>query len=610
MCGLDRMQGFWIFRFNFLSVDMTCFTIWYYSMRERTFELPSGVCANGLRGCVRKMLQAVLPLFAVISCDKHVPQEETGPVYTDEDIELDARIVDYINTSYASSITEVRVTEDKVSVSGNYVGKGDFYVAEISPVQDLLCLEEPLSKHIPGADSFTFEVDRFVRAGGVTYDRLLSKWAIFEVSSDGAHLVSAAHYADIVPALSSPAKLTLKNKKGMGGIFNNSFISDFDELGLGSATLNMYVTAFTYLSPGPGRIEHEYGGRKYYFDENYVVNNLDAMLLEAGKRNMLVAAILLVQPASAAVDRELGELLAHDGFTGGNLTLPDMTKPESVNCFAAITDFLVQRYTREDGKYGRVAHWIVMNEVDGATSWANIGPKPQNVFTDYYIKILRLVNNIVRQYDQNAETFASFTHSWTLPALDYPAKGMIEMINVMGKKEGDFRWALAYHSYPWDLLNPRCWECPYSTFSMDTQGITFRNLEVMDKWIKMPENMYRGTQKRSVWLSEAGLNSRSHSEADLKEQAAGTAFAWKKVNALDGIDGIQWHNWFDNAGDGSGALLGLRKFNDSEYNGEPKEAWNVYKAAGTDREDEVFDRYLDYLGYESWDEIFVTDIIK
>ena len=275
------------------------------------------------------MLQAVLPLFAVISCDKHVPQEETGPVYTDEDIELDARIVDYINTSYASSITEVRVTEDKVSVSGNYVGKGDFYVAEISPVQDLLCLEEPLSKHIPGADSFTFEVDRFVRAGGVTYDRLLSKWAIFEVSSDGAHLVSAAHYADIVPALSSPAKLTLKNKKGMGGIFNNSFISDFDELGLGSATLNMYVTAFTYLSPGPGRIEHEYGGRKYYFDENYVVNNLDAMLLEAGKRNMLVAAILLVQPASAAVDRELGELLAHDGFTGGNLTLPDMTKPES-----------------------------------------------------------------------------------------------------------------------------------------------------------------------------------------------------------------------------------------------------------------------------------------
>ena len=270
MCGPDRMQGFWIFRFKFLSVDMTCFTIWYYSMRERTFELPSGVCANGLKGCVRKMLQAVLPLFAVISCDKHVPQEETGPVYTDEDIELDARIVDYINTSYASSITEVRVTEDKVSVSGNYVGKGDFYVAEISPAQDLLCLEEPLSKHIPGADSFTFEVDRFVRAGGVTYDRLLSKWAIFEVSSDGTHLVSAAHYADIVPALSSPAKLTLKNKKGMGGIFNNSFISDFDELGLGSATLNMYVTAFTYLSPGPGRIEHEYGGRKYYFDENYV----------------------------------------------------------------------------------------------------------------------------------------------------------------------------------------------------------------------------------------------------------------------------------------------------------------------------------------------------
>ena len=115
---------------------------------------------------------------------------------------------------------------------------------------------------------------------------------------------------------------------------------------------------------------------------------------------------------------------------------------------------------------------------------------------------------------------------------------------------------------------------------------------------------------RSLWLSEAGINSRSYSDADLEEQAAGTAYAWKKINALDGVDAHQWHNWFDNAGDGSGALLGLRKFRDTENAGQAKPAWYVYQAAGTDREDEVFAKYLGVIGIENWDIIVDEDEIR
>ena len=113
--------------------------------------------------------------------------------------------------------------------------------------------------------------------------------------------------------------------------------------------------------------------------------------------------------------------------------------------------------------------------------------------------------------------------------------------------------------------------------------------------------MYLGMHKRSVWLSEAGINSRSYSEQDLQEQAAGWAYAWKKINALDGIDGIQWHNWFDNVGDGSGALLGLRKYNDNEYKGEAKPVWYLYQASGTGNEDQAFNPYLSIIGIDDWD---------
>ena len=93
---------------------------------------------------------------------------------------------------------------------------------------------------------------------------------------------------------------------------------------------------------------------------------------------------------------------------------------------------------------------------------------------------------------------------------------------------------------------------------MDTEYVTLKNLEVLDKWVSLSSNKYKGTVKRSVWLSEAGTCSPSYSDNDLQDQAAGFAYGWKKINNLDGIDGIQWHSWFDHLGDG--ACLGLRKY--------------------------------------------------
>ena len=47
---------------------------------------------------------------------------------------------------------------------------------------------------------------------------------------------------------------------------------------------------------------------------------------------------------------------------------------------------------------------------------------------------------------------------------------------------------LAYHSYSQDLTNPCVWIDPNATFSMDTQFITFKNLEVLSKWALTKEN--------------------------------------------------------------------------------------------------------------------------
>ena len=138
---------------------------------------------------------------------------------------------------------------------------------------------------------------------------------------------------------------------------------------------------------------------------------------------------------------------------------------------------------------------------------------------------------------------------------------------------------------------------------MHSPLVTFKNLEVLDTWIKKPENLYSGTTKRTLWLSENGTNSRTYSVQDLKEQAAGFAYTWKKMKTLTGIDAFQWHNWIDNRAE-DGLMIGLRRFPDDTTDpGGKKPVWFVYQAAGNSQEDAVFDSYKSVIGIQNWSEV-------
>ena len=128
----------------------------------------------------------------------------------------------------------------------------------------------------------------------------------------------------------------------------------------------------------------------------------------------------------------------------------------------------------------------------------------------------------------------------------------------------------------------------------------FRSL---DAWIKQPRALYQGKIKRTVFLSEQNPNSKDYSEEALREQAAGMAYAMKKLEACDGIDAYQMHGWFDQRAEG-GLRIGVRRFMDDETDpGGRKPAWFVFQAFGTDREDEVFEFAKDIIGIDDWDQV-------
>lgn len=504
----------------------------------------------------------------------------------------------YLSANYTSSITEVNAGENTITVRGNCSGSGSFKLCEIPPWLDVTQLSEFEYTTALAAAAFEERFERFVVRDGITYDRTLSKWAI--VDNDNK-VVSHARYPDNIYASQATTPEKPSGKKGLGGYFNHGYQrQDLDDMGITSVTVNVPFTGYMYSYSGNNRIAHSYGGKTWYFDRNQI-ENLDNVFRACSDRNIVVAAIVLVQKASDCPDQNIGATLQHPDFSTGYYTMPNMTTQESVNMYAAGLDFLASRYCRADKQYGRIHHWIMHNEVDAGYEWTNMGAdKPMMVYTDTYMKSMRMCYNIARQYDQYSEVFGSFTHSWKRAvgsANYYATADMLNAFNDYCSAEGDFQWALAYHCYPQDLTEPKTWNDSDATYSTGTGLITFKNLEVLSHWAKQPKNFYKGETKRTVWLSENGTNSRSYEEKDLLEQAAGFAWGWKKLKDLDGIDAMQWHNWADNEAE-FGLRIGLRKF--SSYNLEKKDVWYAYQAAGTDNEDTYFAKYLPIIGISDW----------
>ena len=334
------------------------------------FENRSLVSSDRLKRLLLFVLFLLSGLMLLVGCHEDQEEEVISSIYNEDDLKYEDSLKQYLRNTYPSVINKVSVTESSIEIVGNCVGEGHFYLGEIPPYLDVTKIDKAPYKVELTEASFSIVLDRFIEREGVLYDRLLSKWAIFQMTDLADQLVSHARHADEIWAYQHLSPITLTSKKGLGGLTANSFISDLSLLGISSATINVCITHFMHLTPKAGDIEHLYGGKTYYMDEEYLNNTLDKVLLEATKkRNISVAAIILIDPASRSVDTGIGELLQHPDYSEGTYTMPNMTTLESVNCYAAALDFLARRYCRSDNRYGRISHWIMHNEVDGGLSW-------------------------------------------------------------------------------------------------------------------------------------------------------------------------------------------------------------------------------------------------
>ena len=509
---------------------------------------------------------------------------------------------------FPNEIDRIETNEKEIRIQGQIVANPSLavFLCELPIFKDLaICNMTEIIELKPENGQFEILVPRIAKYNETFYDRIYSRWFLAYRSNDELYMCSYGRYVTKTYIGHHFPPLTPQTKKGLGDFKYNHLYTDLKDLGISYISFNIRINNFLRLTSSPDHIPFEYNGKTYYADKRKI-EKYDRTIRCAAEHGINVSAIILVYPELWSRDSQVGRILEHPEYKRcGAYTMPNLTNIDSVNLYAAALDFLAARYNRPDGKYGRIHRWIVHNEVNSGNVWTNAGNKKLVEFMDIYVKSMRMVYYTARKYDADAEVFISLDHCWNEEYVEpncYPGAKVMDTLMAYCKAEGDFKWGVAIHPYPENLLDPKAWLDKKATYATDTPYITFKNLEVLDDWIKHTASTYEG-KKRTLLLSEQNPNSMDYTDEALQEQAAGLAYAWKKMEVCDGIDAYFAHSWIDAHFEG-GLKTGLRKYPDDPD--DPygiKLSWKVFRDAGTENEKQTFEFAKEIIRISSWSEI-------
>jgi hypothetical protein len=345
-------------------------------------------------------------------------------------------------------------------------------------------------------------------------------------------------------------------------------------------------------------------GQTFYFNRTYLDHLPVKQLSDGGVVISLI--ILAYESGNPARDR----LVLHPRYersAPNKLGAFNTATSDGLRHYKACLEFLADHFSRPDRAFGRVANYIIGNEVNSHWHWYNLGRVPADFVIEEYLRAARVAHTAVRKTSATARVCLSLEHHWSTAFerdlfRSLPGRQLIEQFNRCAKMGGDFEWNLAFHPYPENLFQPRTWQDKTATTDIDTPRITFKNLEVLCRYLRQPEMLYRGGPRRVI-LSEQGFHSDGTSEGE-SAQAAAYCYAYYKAAHLDGIESFILHRHVDHKQEG-GLNLGLWRRHPGSIStpDSKKPIYEVFRAADTPDWERAFHFALPIIGITNWNQI-------
>ena len=376
-----------------------------------------------------------------------------------------------------------------------------------------------------------------------------------------------------------------RSKKGL----QVQMVDDALALGVAHAALNINLAQVLHPTGDSNCPSWVFGGRTLRFHRDYL-ESMDRQIRPLSEQGVVVSLILLNY---VSADPEVRRILQHPDY--------DPTCPNHLSAFHLETDegrvwlqgtfeFLAHRWSRRDGPHGRVWNWIVGNEVNSHWFWSNRGRVTMEAFVEGYLPVVRGVHDAVRRFDRSGRVYVSLEHHWNIryPGGDagqaFAGRAFLDHFAARARAGGDFDWHVAYHPYPENLFEPRSWLDKSATDDWrTTPRITFRNLEQLLAYLDQPSLRCEGRRRRVI-LSEQGFHTPEGPDGE-RIQAESYAYAWDRVDRMEGIDAFILHRHVDHRDEG-GLRLGLwtRRPDTASTPDRPKLIYEVFRKAGSDRQ--------------------------
>ena len=499
----------------------------------------------------------------------------------------------------SGEITGISATASQLVISGRAETDGA-RIVELAPF-DSSASNAPVVAEIRSPGKLTAAISRF----DGPRDRIYSGFDFYRAGDSTNR--SASHYVDDWRGVSKndepfPA---VPGKKGL----QVQMVEDAIALGVKHAALNVNLVRMIDLNGGANSLAWQTDGETCNFRGDYM-DQLDRQVKPLSDAGIVVSLILLdYQSGEAALDR----IMLHPNYDPAcpnRLSAFNTSTPDGLKYFKACIEFLAERYSRADRAHGRVANYIIGNEVNSHWFWCNMGRTTMETFADDYLRSVRVAHTAIRKFSSHARVYVSLEHHWNIryPCGDamqtFPGRLFLDYFNRRAREGGDFDWHLAFHPYPENLFEPRTWNDRTATTNDNTPRITFRNLELLPRYLRRPELLYHG-QPRRIILSEQGFHTPDTSEGETV-QAAAYCYAYYKTAHLDGIDAFIYHRHVDHQFEG-GLKLGLWRRNEkSSSASEPaarKRIYEVFRLADTPAWEKAFEFALPVIGIRRWSEI-------
>ena len=389
----------------------------------------------------------------------------------------------------------------------------------------------------------------------------------FEVELDGQILGGVRYVTDLEDGFSRD-HLEFEINKPVG-TWVDATQEDVDLLGFGYM-MNEFNSAWIQtVSPKPDSITHEWNGKTYFFDREFM-DLYDSLMLPCAKRKIpcLIRLINRFSYRLCGSDDALVRVIGHPDYEptgfGEQMSAFNIHTEEGLNMYCACIDFLCARYADPKSPLFCSSVMDVGNEVNSQGTWHNCGPMSCADYMEEYTEQLRLAHLIARKYNSSFRVDISFDHNFAEHILEpdrtrqYPARDCLAYLAAYCKRDGDFDWGISAHPYPEDLSRPDFYNDVTATFSFDSPRITMKNLEIWQALVELPELTYRGKPRRVVF-DEQGFHTRADDPETENKGAYAFVLAYLKIRKCKNIEGLIINRYADMPlDDESGLHLGLR----------------------------------------------------